>query len=207
MGTRRISHISACAMTTPSTTVTAEATLETTTLQYHALPRPSMLDLNLVNDNESQALVLYSVKAAETGLNPWLTAPVITQSCKGGCKTHHWSAVHSNGHPLMWTVTRHYHYAMHILRLRGKALDTYVHRSLSLKQREQFVTIYMFIKTTYMHRQKKPFTPYKRMRCMIDASALLSSGLCNLRPSLLNEPLQPPHATHVGPSATCPVEQ
>ena len=100
---------------------------------------------------------------------------MLPSGCTG---KHHWSAVHSARHPLTWSVTRHYHYAVHILRLRGDDLKVYIERSLNLAQRAQFISM-----GTYMSLACERGGPMKRMQHMAIASSLQSSGLGNLLPT------------------------
>jgi hypothetical protein len=150
------------------------------TQQYITLSPPSDIDLQLANNELNQALILYDAEAHKDRRNPWVAAPAGGKCTLGsGCTgKHHWSAVHSARHPLTWTVTRHYHYAVHILRLRGEDLKVYIERSLNLAQRAQFISM-----GTYMSLACERAGPMKRMQHMAIASSLQSSGLGSLLPT------------------------
>ena len=157
--------------------------------EYHFLDTPTQTDLQLANDHQSQPLVVYSAKTAATNQNPWFVVPVKVQTCTwDACTTHHWSAVHSERHPFTWTVARHYHYAVHILRLRDAALDLYSQRSLSLKQRAQFVSMAVYMQLALSQEVCK--SPFQRLQHMSIATSLQASGLGSLKPNLLKSPLQ-----------------
>lgn len=153
--------------------------LSSYTAQYELLCRPSDIDLQLANDELHHALIMYDATASEEGRNCWVACPSGGKcTLSTGCTTHHWSAVHSARHPMTWTVTRHYHYAVHILRLRGVSLKQYMERSLNRTQRIQFVSM-----GTYMVLACERGGPIKRMQHMAVASSLQASGLGPLLPS------------------------